>query len=471
MSVPHKFVNELDLRFVSKVTKTSLDMMKTKVTVAHLIDPLAKTVFALAMRAVAERGMYCPEIDLQALIDDAERIDRLKGFDYPFEITTVQALLEHIAAHTSESSLTSIENTIIERHVRMSMTRINNKFMIDLSDSTKTTKELLRSYCYSLDTLSMSNSSSRRVLSASDAMKQELDYINSPIEDVFPTTGIPPIDEINSGLNAPSLTILAGEGKSGKSSLLYNIIVDALKQDRVVLFGTIEIPSKEAMRKIICCYYNIDYNKVQKKLWESEDEKKEYLELVTNFEEMTRDKLIVMDDDEGMCAKDLETQCMILEKAGIIVQDIVVDYTLIMKSNNPRFIGNEGLSYIPAELRQLSKKTNTRVFSAAQLHTRGKNIEDITTEDIYYMKNLSHEITYLLFLKNVDDGKEFYMKFAPSRQLWDTRIYKFPNIDFDTLYLGEFDIVDSTTGKDSKRASEDYVVHDSSEDALEKYAW
>lgn len=463
-----KYFNELDLRLVYKVTRTSLDMMKTKITINHLIDPLAKTIFALAMRAVAERGMFCPEIDLQNLVDDQERIERLKAFDYPFQITTVQALLIHLAEYASDASLLSMEKTICERHIRTSMVRINNKMTVDLVDSSKSVKELLRGYTYSLDTLSMHNDSSRVVLSAADSVKQELDYLNSPIEEAFPRTGIPPIDDVNGGVNAPSLTVLGGQGKSGKSSLLYNVIVESLRQGRVVLFGTIEIPSKEAMRKIICCYYNINYNKVTKKLWESEDEKEEYLELVKEFEKATKDKLIVMDDDNGLCARDLETQCMILEKAGIIVQDIVVDYTLIMKSNNPKFVGNEALAYIPAELRQLSKKTMTRVFSAVQLHDRDKSIEEITSEDIYFMKNLAHEITYMLFLRNIDNGNEFYMKFAPSRQLWDTRIYSFPNIDFDTLELGDFEVVkDSKAGKE--RSKDEYEV--SEVGGIDNYNW
>ena len=41
-----KYFNVLDLSYVNKVTKTSLDIMKSKVEVKHMIDPLAKLIFS-----------------------------------------------------------------------------------------------------------------------------------------------------------------------------------------------------------------------------------------------------------------------------------------------------------------------------------------------------------------------------------------------------------------------------------------
>lgn len=434
-----KYFNVLDLSYVNKVTKTSLDIMKSKVEVKHMIDPLAKLIFSLAVRAVSERGMFCPEIDLQYLVDDDDRLEKFKAFNYPYKISDVKSLLLHINTFETDASIKSMESTILERFSRASLLKISEKLQLDLTDSVKSTKELLRGYSYSLDTLMSSSSTSMQVLTANDAVQQEIDYINSPMADAFPTTGVPIIDMVNSGLNAPSVTIICGESKSGKSSLLYNVCVDSLKQGRTVLFGTIEIPSNECMRKIICCYFNLDYNTINKKLYETEEEKEQYKLLVEKFREETKDRLFVIDDDNGISCKTLETQCLTLEKAGIIIQDIISDYTLIMKSNNPKLSDKEALQAIPCEMRQLSKKTNTRVFSAAQLHTTQKEFKDVSTEDIYWMKNLAHEVTYILAIKNIknqDNSIDFFMKFLPSRQLWTGEIYKFPLIDFDKLYLG-----------------------------------
>lgn len=463
----NKFFNPLDLSYVNKVIKSSLDIMKSKIEVKHMIDPLAKLIFSLAVRAVSERGMFCPEIDLQYLVDDEDRLEKFRAFNYPYTISDTRALLEHINAFVTDASIKSMEATILERFTRNSLLKLSEKLSLDLNDSVKSTKELLRGYSYSLDTLMSSSSSSMQVLTANDAVQQEIDYINSPMADAFPTTGIPIIDMVNSGLNSPSVTIICGESKSGKSSLLYNVCVDSLKQGRTVLFGTIEIPSNECMRKIICCYFNLDYNTINKKLYDTEEEKEQYKLLVEQFREETKDRLFVIDDDNGISCKTLETQCLTLEKAGIIIQDIISDYTLIMKSNNPKLSDKEALQSIPCEMRQLSKKTNTRVFSAAQLHTTSKEFSEVSTEDIYWMKNLAHEVTYILAIKNIknqDNTIDFFMKFLPSRQLWTGEIYKFPMVDFDRLYLGKAIVYNENT--------EDYSpVIDITESGRDLYNW
>ena len=214
MSTYNKFFNQLDITYTNKVIKSSLDIMKSKIEVKHLIDPLAKLVYSLAVRAVSERGMFCPEIDLQSLVDDEERLLKFKAFNHPYTITDVKSLVLYLNEFQSEASILSMESTILERFTRDSLIKINQKLSIDLNDSVKSTRELLRGYSYSLDTLMMSSSSTMKVLSATDAMQQEIDYQNSPMEDSFPMTGIPIIDIVNNGLNSPSVTIICGESIS-----------------------------------------------------------------------------------------------------------------------------------------------------------------------------------------------------------------------------------------------------------------
>ena len=54
----NKYYNELDLKFTAKVIKSSLSVMQTKISVNHLIDPLAKLVFSLAVKNVNEKGIF-----------------------------------------------------------------------------------------------------------------------------------------------------------------------------------------------------------------------------------------------------------------------------------------------------------------------------------------------------------------------------------------------------------------------------
>jgi hypothetical protein len=64
----NKYYNELDLKFTAKVIKSSLSIMQTKISVNHLIDPLAKLVFSLAVKNVNEKGIFIQEDDLKVLV-------------------------------------------------------------------------------------------------------------------------------------------------------------------------------------------------------------------------------------------------------------------------------------------------------------------------------------------------------------------------------------------------------------------
>ena len=68
-------------------------------------------------------------------------------------------------------------------------------------------------------------------------------------------------------------------------------------------------------------------------------------------------------------------------------------------------------------------------------------IEDITFEHIYFMKNLSYEATYTLLIKSEkgENSQEFdkvFSKCLPSRQQWSNIVYCFPNANFNQVKLG-----------------------------------
>ena len=452
----NKYYNELDLKFTAKVIKSSLSIMQTKISVNHLIDPLAKLVFSLAVKNVNEKGIFIQEDDLRVLVDDSERLDKFKAFNYPFEVTSVIDLIKYINTFNVDSPISSMESAILERYTRNSLFKIKNSLDYDLKDSTKSVKALLRQYSHALDSLMFGTSETRKIVTSHDIIKQEKDHINSPAIKTFPTTGII-IDEVNGGLNAPSTTYVCGKPKSGKSIALYNIACNSLKIGRTVLFGTIEIPAEDALRKMICCYYDLDYDAINKKT-ASQEELLEYIKYAEAFAEETKDKIYIIDDDDGLCCKDFETYYFQMEKAGIKIDDIICDYTLIMKSNNPKLNKLDSLASIPVEARQLSKKTGTRFFSACQLHERDKELEDINIDDIYYMKTISHECTYLLAIDGHKDFANIFhykMKFLPSRQSWDSNIYKYQDISQHSMKLYEPTIYTGKSKDDYNSSSDD----------------
>ena len=147
----NKYYNELDLKFTAKVIKSSLSIMQTKISVNHLIDPLAKLVFSLAVKNVNEKGIFIQEDDLKVLVEDSERLDKFKAFNYPFEVTSVIDLIKYINTFNVDSPISSMESAILERYTRNSLFKIKNSLDYDLKDSTKSVKALLRQYSHALD--------------------------------------------------------------------------------------------------------------------------------------------------------------------------------------------------------------------------------------------------------------------------------------------------------------------------------
>lgn len=253
------------------------------------------------------------------------------------------------------------------------------------------------------------------------------------------------------------------------STFLYNAAITSLYQGRTILFATIEIPVEECFRKIMSIYSGVEYNLINKKEL-NEEQQKEYMAAVQRFSEEFKDKLFIIDDQDGISSKDISLYIDQLEKAGIKVDDVFVDYILIMKGNNVNAKTKiEELLEIPKELRQLSQTHKVRVFSANQLHSKtdDKDISEINFDDVYYTKNLSQEATYTIAIKNTKVGKTSILqtKCLPSRQLWTDDIYTYPNFEQSTLTLNEC-VLDNTSVnslvskfKDTKADEDEFIPY------------
>lgn len=436
------YTNNEDWKIIKKIIDNNTLMFKTKITVDYFEDILAKIIYSLIVKNINEKGVFIPLVDLQALVEDSERVDKLKIINYPYQVTTVEDLLAHIMTFKDENiSFIGLEKTITDRYLRKKLKEIATKLEADIMNSTKSTSELLRRYSTHIDNLMYSTDDDRIVMSVEDMLKNEIMYQNDTTKEHFARTGTI-IDLENGGLNAPSLTVICGAAKSGKSVSLYQTAIECLKAGRTVLFGTIEIPAAEAYRKIMSAYIGIDFSIINRKEL-SDEEKQFYLDKVKEFTQLYKDKLFIYYKRSGFCSKDIEIYYNNLQKAGIIIDDIVLDYLFIMKSNEGSLSMVDACGKIPTEVRMLSQITDTRVFSAAQLRAETEKMEitEIGFDNIYFMKNLSFEATYTLVIKSIKgklgENDKVYSKCLPSRQMWSNIIYHFPEANFNQVTLGE----------------------------------
>ena len=81
------------------------------------------------------------------------------------------------------------------------------------------------------------------------------------------------------------------------------------------------------------------------------------------------------------------------------------------------------------------------------------------------MKTISHECTYLLAIDGYKDSSNnfhYKMKFLPSRQSWDSNIYKYADISQHSMKLYEPQVI-------TPKSKDDYEEQD--HDANEIYNW
>jgi replicative DNA helicase len=438
-TIRNEYVNDLDLIFIKHCIETPYVISETKLTIDHLEDVLAKIIFQMMVKTINDKNVFLPAVDLNPLFLDKDRLEKFSHFMHPIELTTVDKLILDFRGMNSDLSVKDIEQTIVDRYNREQLKRIGKKILIQSEDSSKSVKDILREYGYRIDTLLDAASSTRKIISSSDIFQKEVAYLEDDSLTTYSSTGTI-IDLVNGGLNAPALIFFVAPPKEGKSLCLYNSAINSLIEGKVTVFATVEISAEEASRKLLSIYTGIPFSAINKKQLTPE-QKEEYLSKVKEFQEMTKDKLFIIDDSEGLSPKDILTYCRHLKRAGIVVEDIFIDYLQLLTPNNPNLDRVSALSVMSQDLRKLSQQTGSRVFSAQQLHgsSSSKEFEDITFDDIYYCKTLAQDATYTIVIRNtkLPDGSHlFRSRFLPSRQQWDANIYTFPDYRPETLSLG-----------------------------------
>lgn len=437
--IRNEYVNDLDLLFIKNCLETPYLISETKLTIEHLEDVLSKIIFQIMVKTINDKNVFLPAVDLNPLFLDKDRLEKFTHFMHPIELTTIDKLIMDFRGMNTDLSIKEIEQTIVDRYNREQLKRIGKKILIQSEDSSKSVKDILREYGYRIDTLLDAASSTRKVISSSDILIKETAYLEDESVTTYATTGTI-IDLVNGGLNAPALIFFIAPPKEGKSLCLYNSAINSLKEGRVTVFATVEISAEEASRKLLSIYTGIPFSAINKKQLTAE-QKEAYLSGVREFQELTKDKLFIIDDSEGLSPKDILTYCRHLKRAGIVVEDIFIDYLQLLTPNNPKLDRVTALSVMSQDLRKLSQQTSSRVFSAQQLHgnSSDKNFEDITFDDIYYCKTLAQDATYTIAIRNTkrpDGSHLFKSRFLPSRQQWDANIYSFPDYTPETLSLG-----------------------------------
>jgi len=436
-------INEIELNFIEKIISDTSLYHKTKLMKDNLEDPLCRTLFSEIGKSLKSYGDFIPNEHLKAMCEDKDRMEHYNKLKYPLKINSPKDILDYVDKYKNELKFETLEKTIVEKFNKRKMSSIASMISEDLEDSKKSVKNIMRKYSYEIDKLMYKLDDDLDFKSTEDLIQEEMTYQNSSEVDEYIPTGFSIIDDLYGGIEKATTNYLLAPNKVGKSMFLYQATLNSLKKDRNVLFITIEIPQKDARKKILANYSYLKYHEIKNKSL-SEEDRNEYFKSMERFNQDYKDSFYIMYNAGGVCCKDIEAHVNDLKKIGIIIDDICIDYLGIMQSNDGKIMTEvEKNTVLPKEVRMLAHKTDTRVFIPQQLHTSAKNkaIEDINEADIYYAKSIGMEATTLLVMMrdNTKNG-DLVLKMLPSRGGWNESIYHFPNKDLDRCYLGKDEV-------------------------------
>lgn len=194
---------------------------------------------------------------------------------------------------------------------------------------------------------------------------------NQGAMDVGCKTGLRDLDECLLGLRPGQLVVLAARPGMGKTSLASNIMVHAaMKQRKAVLFMSLEMTKEEVCERMISFVSGVDLHKIKTGKLNPED----FEELFYAAEQCEEAPLYV-DDRSIVTPYDVLAQArkikslLQMEKKGIELGLVVVDYIQIMKSGSS-FHENRSIEVaaITGGLKMIAKDLKVPVLALSQLN-------------------------------------------------------------------------------------------------------
>ena len=214
------------------------------------------------------------------------------------------------------------------------------------------------------------------------------------------STGWPEIDKIvRGGYGKRELSVVISSTGGGKSMCLVHSGAAALKQDRVVVYYTLELPEETIGKRFDSCLTDIPLDDLYTFKDEVYDKIKKY-----------RGNLIIKEyPARGASTRTIENHLERLLHDGIKPSMVIVDYGDLLKPvvsyRNQRTVE---LEHIYEELRAIAQKLNLTLLTASQSNRTGSQAEVITMETIADAYSKCFCADYIYSISN--RGKVFVAK-------------------------------------------------------------
>ena len=331
---------------------------------SHLFLPAHQSIFE-AMQTLSFKGIPVELTTLANYLKEHGLLDRVGGAEYLAQISQSPATSMHAAEYARFLSDLGWRRKLIEagEHCR--------GLALKAGETSEIAAEIEKTV---FDATQEKKSSS--VDKIGNLLSQTLKEIefrsdNQGAMDVGCKTGLRDLDECLLGLRPGQLVVLAARPGMGKTSLASNMMVHAaMKQRKAVLFMSLEMTKEEVCERMISFVSGVDLHKIKTGKLNPED----FEELFYAAEQCEEAPLYV-DDRSIVTPYDVLAQArkikslLQMEKKGIELGLVVVDYIQIMKSGSS-FHENRSIEVaaITGGLKMIAKDLKVPVLALSQLN-------------------------------------------------------------------------------------------------------
>ena len=321
----------------------------------------------------------------------------------------------------NEAEFEALTDEIIEKYKRRQLIRISETILNRKPNSCETKevddiKSDVQKIIVEIDSTDYDVEREGALEDDADERLQQYNHIKEHPEDIkLFKTGFQHIDDAIVGWDAGSLNIACGRKGDGKSVCLLNIGYHLWKQNKNVLFFSLEIDRKQYARRWDARAALVSSKGLKAGNLSEEEEKtyKEYIELLRKKKDFFNNdvgSVYIVDCSSNVNPAFISSKTEEIErKTGIVYDAVIVDYLGIMTANSPTGILREDLGAISLDLKRYAREKKKMLFSAVQLN-RARNTEmtkkggGADTDGIANSDMIADNADTVFVIKSLDDS-------------------------------------------------------------------
>ena len=207
--------------------------------------------------------------------------------------------------------------------------------------------------------------SENEIISFDEAMQETIDKIENRDNSNIIKTGLYDIDDVLK-IKPGKLILIGGRPSHGKSILAKEIAINNIKDDKSVLFVTLEMDFAEQVERIFSTESNVDYENIQNKKGLSSEDTERIIETCEKLE----GKNLYFTKNFNMSVAKIKAQALKLKASKAGLDLIIVDYLQLIQPEDKKIIREQQVAEISRSLKLLCNSLNVAIVLLTQLNRK-----------------------------------------------------------------------------------------------------